>query len=213
AILRARQSAIQHLLVDRQYLSLQQTLNHVEDLERILARVALRSARPRDLIGLQKTLSILPEIQQELKFATAPLLQQLAVGIKEFPTLFTLLQKALVENPPVTMRDGGVIAQGYDAELDKLLALSENAGQFLMELEEREKKRTGLSTLKVGYNRVHGFYIEISRMQATDVPVDYVRRQTLKNAERFITPELKIYEDKALSSREKALAREKQLYD
>jgi DNA mismatch repair protein MutS len=105
------------------------------------------------------------------------------------------------------------MAQGYDPQLDELLSLSENAGQFLLELEEREKSRTGLSTLKVGYNRVHGFYIEISRMQAEQAPADYIRRQTLKNAERFITPELKIFEDKALSSREKALAREKELYE
>ncbi len=213
AILRARQSAIQSLLADRHYLSFARLFQQVGDLERILSRVALRSARPRDLIGLRNTLAMLPEIQHELKFAIAPRLQQLAESIKEFPDLFALLQKAIVENPPVTIRDGGVIARGYDAELDELLALSEDAGQFLMEMEEREKNRTGLSTLKVGYNRVHGFYIEISRLQATTVPADYIRRQTLKNAERFITPELKAFEDKALSSREKALAREKQLYD
>jgi DNA mismatch repair protein MutS len=123
------------------------------------------------------------------------------------------LNKAIVENPPITIRDGGVIAKGYNAELDELLNLSENAGGFLLEMEEREKKRTGLSTLKVGYTRVHGFYIEISRLQAEHAPADYIRRQTLKNTERFITPELKIYEDKALSSRDNALVLEKILYD
>ncbi len=212
-VLRARQECVLNLLEDRHYLALSQALNHVEDLERILARVALKSARPRDLIGLRNTLNILPEIQQQLKYFSAPLLKKLANFISEFPELLKLLQKAIIENPPVTMREGGVIAQGYDAELDELLALSENAGQFLMELEEREKKRTGLSTLKVGYNRVHGFYIEISRLQAGQAPADYLRRQTLKNAERYITPELKAYEDRALSSREKALAREKELYE
>lgn len=213
AILRARQESILNLLEDRHYLALHRALNQVEDLERILARVALKSARPRDLIGLRNTLAILPDLQQQLSCFTAPLLKQLANFVNEFPSLLTILQKAIVENPPVTMREGGVIAQGYDATLDELLALSENAGQFLMELEEREKNRTGISTLKVGYNRVHGFYIEISRGQASLAPADYVRRQTLKNAERFITPELKAFEDKALSSREKALAREKELYD
>ncbi|MBV8802429.1 MAG: DNA mismatch repair protein MutS, partial [Gammaproteobacteria bacterium] len=143
----------------------------------------------------------------------AKLLKKLSQKISQFPELHALLQQAIIENPPVTIRDGGVIAQGYDAELDELLALSENAGSFLMELEEREKKRTGLSTLKVGYNRVHGYYIEISRLQAAEAPAEYIRRQTLKNAERFITPELKVFEDKALSSRDKALAREKILYD
>ena len=213
ALLRMRQDGIKELLNDRHYLALNKLLNQVEDVERILARVALKSARPRDLIALRNTLNCLPEIQCELKLFSTKLLQQLSQAIREFPELLTLLQKAIVDNPPMTLRDGGVIAEGYDAELDELLALSANAGQFLIELEEREKKRTGLSTLKVGYNRVHGFYIEISRMQAEQAPVDYIRRQTLKNAERFITPELKAFEDKALSSKEKALAREKILYD
>lgn len=212
-VLCARQESILNLIQDRHYLALNQALNNIEDLERILARVALKSARPRDLIGLRNTLAILPTVQQQLKNFSAPILKKLARYINEFPDLLSLLQKAIVENPPVTMREGGVIAQGYDAELDELLALSENAGQFLIEMEEREKARTGLSTLKVGYNRVHGFYIEISRMQAEQAPVDYMRRQTLKNAERFITPELKAFEDKALSSRDKALAREKLLYE
>lgn len=212
-ILRTRQHAIHYLLEDRRYHVLQNILRNVSDLERILARIALKTARPRDLVELRNTLTTLPELQRELTSATTTLLKQLKENIRLYPELNVLLTKAIVENPPVTIRDGGVIALGYDAELDELLALSENAGAFLLELEEREKARTGLSTLKVGYNRVHGFYIEISRLQAELAPTDYIRRQTLKNAERFITPELKRYEDKALSSREKALAREKILYD
>lgn len=213
AILKARQACIHSLLSDRHYLALHKSLQHVGDLERILARVALKTARPRDLVELRNTLNILPELQQQLRVYSVALLTSLANHISEFPDIEALLTKAIIDNPPVTIRDGGVIAKGYDAELDELLALSENAGGFLLELEEREKQRTGLSTLKVGYNRIHGFYIEISRIQAELAPSDYIRRQTLKNTERFITPELKAYEDKALTSREKALAREKVLYD
>ncbi len=211
--IRKRQAAIKESLVDRRYLKLHDLLQTVGDLERIVTRIALKTARPRDLVELRTTLNILPAIQQELKLLTATRMIFLAKEISEFPDIHQELQRAIIENPPVTIRDGGVIAEGYDAELDELLGLSENAGQFLIELEEREKKRTGLSTLKVGYNRIHGFYIEISRLQAEQAPVDYIRRQTLKNTERFITPELKIFEDKALSSREKSLAREKELYE
>lgn len=212
-ILSERQNAIKNLLTDRRYLSLHDTLRNISDLERILARVALKSARPRDLIELRTSLEVLPNIQDQLQNCVAAQLKYLSQVIQEFPEIVNLLKKALVENPPVTIRDGGVIAEGYDAELDELLKLSQNAGDFLIEMEEREKSRTGLSTLKVGYNRIHGFYIEISRLQAEQAPKEYIRRQTLKNAERFITPELKAFEDKALSSREKALAREKKLYD
>jgi DNA mismatch repair protein MutS len=212
-LLRERQYSIANLLEDRAYVGLHDTLSNSADLERILARVALRTARPRDLVHLRDTLGLLPTLQQQLQIARVDLLQKIATEMNEFPELFATLSKAVIDNPPVTIRDGGVIARGYDAELDELLALSENAGSFLVELEEREKKRTGLSTLKVGYNRVHGYYIEISRLQAQTVPADYIRRQTLKNAERYITPELKVFEDKALSSRDKALAREKVLYE
>lgn len=212
-ILVERQNAIKNLLEDHFYLKLHELLKHVGDLERILSRVSLKTARPRDLIELRNTLGVLPELQMQLERCVVPLLIKLKHEINQFPELFSLLQKALVENPPVTIRDGGVIAEGYDAGLDELLSLSQHAGNFLIELEEREKNRTGLSSLKVGYNRVHGYFIEISRVQAESAPSDYIRRQTLKNAERFITPELKAFEDKALTSREKALAREKELYD
>ncbi len=213
AVLHARQDSIKNLLMDRQYLALHELLRSVGDLERIVTRIALKTARPRDLTELRHTLSVLPALQKQLMVFTSPLLKESAKNISDYPKLYDLLNKAVVENPPITIRDGGVIAKGYDAELDELLNLSENAGDFLLEMEEREKKRTGLSTLKVGYTRVHGFYIEISRLQAEHAPADYIRRQTLKNTERFITPELKIYEDKALSSRDNALVLEKILYD
>lgn len=213
AILKMRQEAVQSLMTQHAYLSLQNTLRAIADMERILARIALKTARPRDLVALADTLKCLPILQVELQSTSASRLQHLKTQLGEFPEQVDLLSRAIVDNPPVTIRDGGVIAKGYDAELDELLALSENAGDFLIKLEEQEKARTGLSTLKVGYNRIHGYYIEISRLQSVTVPIDYVRRQTLKNAERFITPELKAFEDKALSARDRALAREKILYE
>ncbi len=208
-----RQSAIASLLENYQYEPIHELLKDIGDLERILARVALRSARPRDLSRLCRSLAVYPELQQALATHSNDHLQQLADGIAEFPALVDLLSRAIEENPPVVIRDGGVIASGYDAELDQLRDLSSNAGQFLVDLEARERERTGISTLKVGYNRVHGYFIEISRGQSDGAPVDYIRRQTLKNAERFITPELKEFEDKALSAKSRALAREKHLYD
>jgi len=213
ALLNARQQAVHHLKKETAYINLQKILRGIADLERIAARVALKTARPRDLAQLRDTLFILPEIKNYLAPFSAPLLSELNVNLHDFSALYATLKKALIENPPMTIREGGVIARGYDAELDELLMLSENAGDFLIQLEQREKERTQLSTLKVGYNRVHGYYIEISRSQAGQAPADYIRRQTLKNAERFITPELKAFEDKALSSRERALAREKLLYE
>ncbi len=213
SILNERQESIQQLIDQHSYAAIQKILRDVADLERILARVALKTARPRDLVALRSTLALLPELQRQLHAFTSARLVALKNSIGEYPELHDLLARAFIENPPVTIRDGGVIARGYDAELDELLAMSENAGDFLIKLEEQEKQRTGLSTLKVGYNRVHGYYIEISRAQAQVIPADYIRRQTLKNAERFITPELKAFEDKALSARDRALAREKMLYD
>jgi DNA mismatch repair protein MutS len=209
----ARQNSVAELIAKHAYTGLQSLLREVSDLERILGRVALKTVRPRDLVALRSTLSLLPELQKQLKLLSAERLQHLRQDISEFPDLHDLLMKAVIDNPPVTIRDGGVIARGYDPELDELLSLSENAGDYLVRLEEQEKARTGFSTLKVGYNRVHGYYIEISRAQAEQAPIDYIRRQTLKNAERFITPELKLFEDKALSARDRALAREKQLYE
>jgi DNA mismatch repair protein MutS len=214
-ILGERQNSVATFIQHSLHHALQTILKEIADLERILARVALKTARPRDLIALRTTLALLPILQQQLTGLSvhSVLLEQLRNVITPFPALQQLLNQAIVENPPVTIRDGGVIAVGYDAELDELLAISENAGGYLLALEEQEKTRTGLSSLKVGYNRVHGYYIEISRIQAQSAPTDYLRRQTLKNAERFITPELKTFEDKALSARDRALAREKILYD
>ena len=142
-----------------------------------------------------------------------PGLQALAADIAEHPETLDLLSRAIVENPPVVLRDGGVLAPGFDSELDELRNLSQNADQFLVDLERRERERTGIETLKVSYNRVHGYYIEISRSKSEQAPDEYIRRQTLKGAERFITPELKAFEDKVLSARERALQREKMLYE
>ncbi|UZK04353.1 DNA mismatch repair protein MutS [Venatoribacter cucullus] len=212
-LLRQRQGLIAQL--QEQYVTeeLHSSLKQVGDVERILSRVALGSARPRDLARLRDALSMVPAIRSQLQRLDSTLASNLLERAVEFPHWVERLSQAIIDNPPVVIRDGGVIAEGYDAELDELRGLSENAGEYLVKLEEQEKARTGLSTLKVGYNRVHGYYIEISKAQADHAPVEYIRRQTLKNAERFITPELKTFEDKALSARSRALTREKMLYD
>ncbi len=211
--IKQRQSSVACLVENYRYDEFKTVLKHIGDVERILARVALKSARPRDLSRLRDSLIQLPAAQSLLKNIKSKHLEQLAINISEFPGLTALLDKAIVENPPVVIRDGGVIKEGYDPELDELKGLSQNAGQFLIDLENAERERTGLSSLKVGYNRVHGYYIEISKAQSSSAPTEYIRRQTLKNAERFITPELKVFEDKALSSKSRALSREKALYE
>ncbi len=212
-ILRTRHAAIAALCTTYRYEAVRNALKPIGDMERILTRVALRSARPRDLTRLLSSLQALPGLRAELSGSDSPLLRELNERAGQFPDLCALLELAIIENPPVVIRDGGVIAGGYDAELDELRAISSNAGDFLLEIEQRERQATGISTLKVGYNRVHGYYIEISRAQSDKAPAAYIRRQTLKNAERFITPELKTFEDKALSSKSRALSREKQLYE
>jgi len=211
----ARQDAVEALHDTRTDEELRELLADVCDLERVLTRVALGSARPRDLAQLRDTLAILPKIKGRLlELPDAPTrLKALAERCGTHDRERELLQRAIVESPPVFIRDGGVIAEGYDAELDELRAISENTSRFLDELETKERERTGIATLKVGFNRVHGFYIELGRTHADRVPADYIRRQTLKGTERYITPELKTFEDKVLSSRERALAREKQLYE
>jgi DNA mismatch repair protein MutS len=213
AILEQRQQAIQALLGDFRFEAMRNALRPIGDGERILARIALRSARPRDLTRLQMALAGLPALQASARAIESPLIAEIAKQCGEFPQLDSLLSRALVDNPPMVIRDGGVIAAGFDAELDELRHISSNAGDYLVDLETRERARTGISTLKVGYNRIHGYYIEISRGQAEQAPADFIRRQTLKNAERFITPELKTFEDKALSAKSRALAREKALYE
>lgn len=212
-ILQGRKQVINELLENHRYEIVQQSLDGIADLERILARIALKSARPRDLVALRASFALLPALKETLQNFHVPLIIELKNAINTFPTLHSLLTQAIALKPPLSIRDGGVIARGYDEELDELLSISENAGGYLIALEEQEKARTNLSTLKVGYNRVHGYYIEISRLQAAQAPKNYVRRQTLKNSERFITPELKAFEDKALSARDRALAREKILYE
>jgi DNA mismatch repair protein MutS len=211
--LRRRYHAVGALAEGRRYEGLREVLRGIGDIERILARVALRSARPRDLAGLRLSLARLPEVRAALAAFDSPLLQALRDGIGEHPDERTLLEQAIAAEPSAFLRDGNVIAAGYDADLDELRHIASNTDGFLLELEARERERTGIPQLKLGYNRVQGFFIEIGRAQADRVPADYLRRQTVKNAERFITPELKGFEDKVLGAREKSLAREKALYD
>jgi len=212
SVLEDRLDAVSRLALNYSFETTRQALKPISDLERILARVALRSSRPRDLTRLRDSLWALPALVTATP-QDANLLQALQNDIGQYPELCELLSRALVESPPVVIRDGGVLAEGYDEELDELRGISENAGEYLVDIERREREATGLSTLKVGYNRVHGYYIEISRQQSDQAPDTYQRRQTLKNVERFITPELKQFEDKALSSRSRSLAREKFLYE
>ncbi len=213
-IITARQQAIACLLEGNGYERFQEHLAKMGDIERILTRIALKTARPRDLATLRDTLILLPEIKVALPGdVDSNLLTTLLAKIHDFSELQETLKIAIVECPPVILRDGGVIAQSYDQELDELRNLSIDCSQYLVELEAREKQRTGINSLKVGFNRVHGFYIEISRGQSDSAPIDYIRRQTIKNAERYITSELKAFEEKVLSSQSKALAREKILYE
>jgi len=218
-ILRSRYQAVATLLEAAEYSTVATTLKAIGDLERIVARIALRSARPRDLAQLRAALAVLPDLHRLLEAASsrAPLLGQLIGEIahhhNDTRADHALLTRAIVDSPPHYLRDGGVIAEGYDAELDELRLLGSNTEQFLLDLEQRERERTGLSSLKLGFNRVQGFFIEVNRSQADRVPPDYLRRQTVKSAERFITPELKSFEDKVLGARDKALARERALYE
>ncbi|MDO9370972.1 MAG: DNA mismatch repair protein MutS, partial [Gammaproteobacteria bacterium] len=213
AVLQSRQHAVGVLLEDRHYQPLHDVLRGIGDIERILARVALKSARPRDLAQLRNALGLLPALHEQLAVIETPRVRELAELIGRHPAVHQRLAQALVENPPMLIRDGGVIAPGFDAELDELRALRENAGDYLLALEARERERSGIANLKVNYNRVHGYYIEVTRTQAEKIPADYQRRQTLKGVERYITPELKGFEDRALSAAERALTREKMLYD
>ena len=185
----------------------------VGDLERILSRIGLATARPRDLAQLRSGLHTVPRLRDAVADTDSPRIRELTSAGREFPEIAALLDRAVVETPPVLVRDGGVLAPGYDTELDELRRLSTDADAFLEALEARERERTGAATLRVGYNRVHGYYIELSKAQSERAPPDYIRRQTLKGAERYITPELKQFEDRVLGARERALAREKALYD
>lgn len=197
----------------KNYLAARGLLRQIVDVERVTARIALKSARPRDLSGLRDSLKLFPEIITAIAPCRSDRIDQLIQAMQIEPVLVELLNKALLEEPGVVLREGNVIANGYDAELDELRALQNNCGEFLLQLEIREKERTGIPNLKVEYNRVHGFYIEVTHAHSEKIPADYRRKQTLKSAERYITPELKAFEDKALSAQDRALAREKYLYD
>ncbi|HHX2507281.1 TPA: DNA mismatch repair protein MutS [Neisseria subflava] len=209
AHIRARQEAVAAL--GSQYETLQGRLKNIADIERIAARIAVGNARPRDLAALRDSLFALSEI--ELSAEGSSLLETLKAVFPETLPVAETLKAAVMPEPAVWLKDGGVINQGYSAELDELRHIQNHGDEFLLELEARERERTGLSTLKVEFNRVHGFYIELSKVQAEQAPADYQRRQTLKNAERFITPELKTFEDKVLTAQEQALALEKRLFE
>ena len=210
-ILENRQTAISQLQDD--FDQIQPVLKQIGDLERILARLALRTARPRDFARLRDAYNLLPELQALLSHHSSPYVVALRAKINQFDQIADLLNRAVVDAPPVIIRDGGVIASGYSAELDELRALADGATNYLEQLEIRERETLGIDTLKVGFNAVHGYYIQISRGQSHLAPIHYTRRQTLKNVERYIIPELKEYEDKVLTSKGRALALEKQLYE
>lgn len=212
-ILNGRFACINSFMQNQRFIEIQSILRQVGDIERISSRVALKSARPRDLVVLRNTLNILPQLQSQLVDIDNPHIENIKQKTQEQPELLALLQLAIIDNPPVLIRDGGVIASGYNQELDDLRDLSQNADQFLIDMENREKELTGITHLKVNYNRVHGYYIEVSRLHSEKVPNHYTRKQTLKNVERYITAELKSFEDKVLSAKGKSLVFEKALYD
>ncbi|GAB4293526.1 MAG: DNA mismatch repair protein MutS [Methylophaga sp.] len=212
-ILKQRQEGIQQFIEQQSFTDCHELMRQLGDIERILSRIALRTARPRDFMHLRGMLEMLPAMHDLLAPMASLHLRNLDRTLGRFEELKQLLWSAIIDEPPVLIRDGGVIRAGYHAELDRLRDLHQNASGFLSELEQRERERTGVSSLKVGYNKVHGYYIELSRAHDVEVPAEYVRRQTLKHAERYITPELKSFEEQVLSANEKALALEKQLYE
>jgi DNA mismatch repair protein MutS len=212
-LLRERHQCIATLGMDALHEKLHTLLGGIADIERILTRIALKSARPRDLSGLRDSLGLLPGLHEIIADQTDPLLARLSARTGNHPEIHALLTRALKEEPPLLIRDGGVLAAGYDETLDELRNLSEHGDQMLVDMEQQERERSGIANLKISYNRVHGYYIEVSRLQSDNVPDNYQRRQTLKAVERYITPELKAHEDKVLSARERALALEKSLYN
>jgi DNA mismatch repair protein MutS len=211
-LINQRLDTVEAILDNVDLADIQQSLIPIRDMQRILTRISLATARPRDLTGLRESLRAIPLVKSLLSQSGSELLIEFCELIKVHEDTCELLLNSVQENPPVVLRDGNVIAEGYHAELDTLRALSTDASSLLDTMELEEKQKTGISSLKMGFNRVHGFYIEISKAQSESAPVHYVRRQTLKNAERFITPELKQIEDKVLSAKTKALALEKSLY-
>ncbi|MEG0826739.1 MAG: DNA mismatch repair protein MutS [Acinetobacter sp.] len=216
-LLDARLDATAAMLNEYHESPIRLVLKNISDIERVLSRIALGSARPRDLVQLRQACAQIPllrhAIQPIISLKTSVLVQQLDEELGDFKELYQRLISAIVEHPPVLLRDGNVIAEGFDSELDELRKIRDHAGQFLIDLERQERENTGIATLKIGYNRVSGYFIELTRAQADQAPDHYIRRQTLKNAERYITPELKSFEDKVLSSESRALAREKMLFE
>lgn len=212
-ILKARQSSVTDFLIGQRYVAFQSTLKGIGDIERILTRISLKTARPRDIVKLRDCLNQLPALRAQLAIQTTPHLKKLTAQVLLFETHATTLTAALADPPPALARDGGMIQLGYDATLDALRNAHKTGEDFLLAFEQEEKARTGIATLKVGFNRIHGYYIEISRGQAENAPSDYTRRQTLKNAERYTTPALKKFEDEILNSQAHALARERELYE
>lgn len=209
----ARHAAIDEMIATDLFPALRQTMRPISDIERITSRIALKTARPRDLSALRDSLRQMPSLANGMRHTNDVVLKTIGAALTPPAEAESLLNRAIQLDPAAVLREGGVIATGFDAELDELRAIQTNCGEFLLDFEAREKERTGIANLKVEYNSVHGFYIELSRVQAENAPAEYRRRQTLKNAERYITPELKTFEDKVLSANERALAREKALYD
>jgi DNA mismatch repair protein MutS len=208
-----RQAAVKAWQKNQSYFALKPLLKQIGDIERITTRIAMSNARPRDLVQLRQSLQLLPELKQQLNHADKHYLQDTFAELPGFADQYELLQKAIKDEPAAVIREGGVIADGYDEELDELRTLGGDTAAFLLKLEAAERGKTGIPNLKVGYNRVHGFFIELTRAQSDLAPTHYHRRQTLKNAERYITEELKKHEDKVLSARERALQREKYLFE
>ena len=213
AALGERHASVAELTLGHGIDAIRTLLRSTADIERIAARIALRTARPRDLSGLRDTLVKLPVVADALQSLQSPLWRHARSNLAIPPLLTDLLARSIAAEPSAALREGGVIAEGYDSELDELRMIATDSGAFLLAMEERERARTGIANLKVEFNRVHGFYIEVTNAQSTKVPADYRRRQTLKNAERYITPELKAFEDKALSAQERSLSREKFLFE
>lgn len=211
-ILNERLNRIESLIASSQTTELQDQLKSIADVERIVTRISLLTARPRDLVALRDSLDAVKGLQSKMQQINDDHLKSLAIGLNPHDDIFQLLQHAIKENPPVVIRDGGVIADEYDDTLDELRNISTDAGQYMLNFETEQQKESGISSLKVGYNRVHGYFIEVSKLHTEKVPEHYIRRQTLKAVERYTTPELKQFEQKVLSSKEKSLAYEKELY-
>ena len=208
-----RHTIINEFIKQQNYLSIQEILSYTSDIERIISRIALKTNKPKDLVNLKDTLKILPNLKNELSKYPIQEIESINNKIQAFDELYSLLEISIEDNPPVTIRDGGIIKKGYNQELDELKNLKNNAFEFLSKFEQQEKDKTGINNLKIGYNKVHGYYIEFSKAYANKAPIEYIRRQTLKSSERYITEELKEFENKILSSKEKALAKEKLLYN